>query len=303
MSNFFSDNAHVIFGSLAVLFGGAAVAGGIYAARKSAEAKAEAYEESLKLEDNLEDLGDSPSDTEIAEIAKLKNDIKKKQIVKTIAWYSIPAVCEVASITFIFLGQKNLIDKNNLLLDQNSQLTANLTAVAGSLAKQQKVFKEALGEADYREIANRVKTEQIETTDAKGKAKKANVKVVEKDAIEDSSFIFGPYKANGDINPKWSANIEDNYAYVDNMSEFFNDQLNRKPVIFRNQVVEYFDDSFEAQTEYGQYFGKTASMRSPVEPDIRLAATEYMMRDPHGNLVDCLLVQSNLNQSVAQYLK
>ena len=191
-----------------------------------------------------------------------------------------------------------------MLLDQNSQLTANLAAVAGSLTKQQQVFKDALGDDKYREIANGITEETYEAiSDKTGKPLKKRGKVIDKSRIEDSAFIFGPYKANGDANPKWNANMDDNYSYVESMGDYFTELLQRKPVIFRNNVVEYFDDSFEAQTEAGQYFGKTASMRNPDEVAVRLAASDYMMHDPHGKLVDCLLVQTNLTDSVARYLR
>lgn len=299
MSGFFGDNTHAILAGLGILFSGTAVATGIVAARKAAEAKAQAQVDSSVARQKYEDEVISKD-----EYDKSEKEIKTKQVLTTAMYYAVPVACEVVSIACIIGGQKQLVDKNNVLLDQNSQLMGNLAAVAGSLSKQQKVFKEALGEAEYREIANNIKTEAIETVNDKGKPKKSTVKLIaDKDSIEDSAFIFGPYKANGEPNPRWSANMDDNYAYVDSMGEFFNNLLERKPIVFRNQVVEYFDDSIEAQTEAGQYFGKCASLRNPSDTYIRLSATDYMIRDPKGELVDCLLVQTNLNDSVAQYLR
>ena len=294
-----NDNMATLFGVAAAALSGAAVALGIFGAKKAGEAKIEARN---KAQLALWDLEDGKITEDVCDLTV--KEAKKNQILKTVSWYMPAAACEIASIACIFTGQKYLVKENNMLLDQNNQLMANLTAVSGSLLKQKEVFRDALGEEKYREISNGIKDETVDVLNEKtGKTVKHKTKVVDRDRLDDSSFIFGPYKADGTANPKWNPNIEDNYAYVESMQEFFNGVLDRKPVIFRNAVVEYFDDSFEAQTEAGQYFGKTASMRNPNEPDVRLSATDYMVRDPHGNLVDCLLVQTNLNESVARFLK
>jgi hypothetical protein len=292
-----NNNASLIFGAAATILSAGAVVLGIFGAKKAAEVKKDAEFNLSVLDEKFE-----KEMIEEDEYDKAEKDIKVKKVVKTVAWYTPAAVCEIGSIACIFFGQKYLLNQNKALMDQNSQLTANLAAVAGSLSKQREVFKEALGEQKYREISNGITTETYEALTEKGKQVKKHTQVVSRDKIDDSSFIFGPYKADGTVNPKWSTNLEDNYSYVDSMQDFFNDILDRKPIIFRNEVVSHFDDSFEAQTEYGQYFGKTASLRNPNETDVRLSATEYMIRDPHGNLVDCLLVQTNLNESVAKYL-
>lgn len=293
-----NENMATLFGVAAAALSGAAVALGIFGAKKAAEEKRKAVDISTLALCNHEDGKISEEECQLT-----VKKAKKTQIVKTIAWYTPAAVCEIGSVVSIFMGQKYLVKENHMLLDQNNQLMANLTAVSGSLLKQKEVFKDALGEEKYREISNGIKEETIEVLNEKtGKNIKKKEKIVDRDGLDDSSFIFGPYKADGTANPKWNSNMEDNYAYVESMQDFFNGVLDRKPVIFRNSVVEYFDDSFEAQTEAGQYFGKTASFRNPNEPDVRLSATDYMIRDPHGNLVDCLLVQTNLNESVARFL-
>lgn len=293
-----NTNIATLFGVLAASLSGAAVAFGIFGAKKAAEAKVEKIESENKAKCDLEDGKITEEECQLA-----VKSAKKIQILKTVGWYAPAAICEVGSVVSIFMGQRYLVNENNMLIDQNSKLMANLTAVTGSLIKQKEVFRDALGEEKYREISNGIKDETYEAlNDKTGKMIKKHTKVVDRDSLDDSSFIFGPYKADGTTNPKWSPNMEDNYAYVESMQEFFNGVLDRKPVIFRNSVVEYFDDSFEAQTEAGQYFGKTASMRNPSEPDVRFAATDYMIRDPHGTLVDCLLVQTNLNESVARFL-
>lgn len=300
MNNLTNNNLHVIFGVAAASLSALAVTLGIFGAKKAADEKVKAYED---ISQATMDYEDEKIPTEEEYIKEIKS-IKTKRVLKTIGWYAPAAAAEISSVVCIFLGQKQLINKNNMLLDQNSQLTANLAAVAGSLTKQQQVFKDALGDDKYREIANGITEETYEAiSDKTGKPLKKRGKVIDKSRIEDSAFIFGPYKANGDANPKWNANMDDNYSYVESIGDYFTELLQRKPVIFRNNVVEYFDDSFEAQTEAGQYFGKTASMRNPDEVAVRLAASDYMMHDPHGKLVDCLLVQTNLTDSVARYLR
>lgn len=294
-----NNNMATIFGIAAAALSAGAVALGIFGAKKAAQAKAEEQQTNYVARMDYEDVKITEEELNTA----LKES-KKKRIIKTVAWYLPAIACEAGSVASIYMGQRYLVKENNMLLDQNNQLMANLTAVSGSLLKQKEVFKDALGEEKYREISNGIKEETIEMiNDKTGKSVKKRTKIVSRDTLDDSSFIFGPYKADGSPNPKWNPNIEDNYAYVESMQDFFNGVLDRKPVIFRNAVVEYFDDSFEAQTEAGQYFGKTASMRNPNEPDVRLSATDYMIRNPQGALVDCLLVQTNLNESVAKYLK
>lgn len=186
-------------------------------------------------------------------------------------------------------------------------------AAGAAIKKSFDIYREGIrskeGGIELDEDISRGVKEVYETSEfdktGKGSRQRKRKKVINKDFMcDDSSFIFGPFKADGSPNPRWNATLEDNYGYVESIQEYFSNMADTHPLIFLNQVIPYFDDSFEALTEAGQELGKVFSMRNPSEAEIRFTAKDYAMRNPHdpNQFVDCLLIQTNLNTMVSKYL-
>ena len=108
-----NDNMATLFGVAAVALSGAAVALGIFGAKKAGEAKIEARN---KAQLALCDLEDGKITEDVCDLTV--KEAKKNQILKTVSWYMPAAACEIASIACIFTGQKYLVKENNMLLDK-----------------------------------------------------------------------------------------------------------------------------------------------------------------------------------------
>ena len=215
-------------------------------------------------------------------------------------WKSL--VCEAGFITSILYANKIRANRETVAIAAGAAIKKSFDLYREGLLKRE-------GGAEIDEDLRAGVSELYETSEfdetGKGSRKRKQKKVINKELMcDDSSFIFGPYKADGSPNPKWSANMEDNYAYVETMEEYFSHLGDTHPLVFLNQVIPYFDDSFEALTEAGQELGKVFSMRNPSETEIRFSSKDYAMRNPHdpNQFVDCLLIQTNLDTFVSKFL-
>lgn len=215
-------------------------------------------------------------------------------------WKSI--MLETGSATAIIFSHK--IEKK-----REAVALGAAAAIKKSFDIYREGVKETDGGTDLDERLMAGSREVYETSEfdetGKGSRKRKTKRVINRDYMcDDMSFIFGPYKADGSPNPKWNPNMDDNYSYVEAMEDYFSNMADTKPVIFLNQVIPYFDDSFEALTEAGQELGKCFSMRNPQEPDVRFVAKDYAIRCPNdpSKFVDCLLIQTNFDNMVSQYL-